>query len=112
MFEGLIDGLSQHGAHPLSLHQTANSLFVQDSPDPQLLHQWKHTAALNFHLYQVSILDIDDFLRLTLSIILHLCVCHAVSAGFQAPVHVSKTSECQCLDIGDLKDILSLFLFF
>ncbi len=55
VFEGLIDGLSQHGARPLSLHQTANSLFVQDSPDPQLLHQWKHTVAPNFHLCKESI---------------------------------------------------------
>lgn len=47
VFERLIDGLSQHDAHPLRLNQTSSSLFVQDSPDLQLLHQWKHALLIS-----------------------------------------------------------------
>lgn len=125
VFEGLIDELSQHDAHPLRLHQTGNFLFVQDSPDPHLLWQWKHTVAPNLHMYKVSIWMLVIFWglpclsyhiygltwRLFIDFDYGLCCCHPVSAGFQATVCVSKASKCQCLDIGDLKDTFSLFLF-
>lgn len=113
VFEGLIDGLSQHGAHPLSWRQTTNSLFVQESPDPQLLHHWKPAAAPHFHLYKVSIWMSLIFWGspcrchtascvlhggfLSTSIIGPLCCCCPGSAAFQATAHVSKASKCQCL---------------
>lgn len=65
MFEGLIDGLSQQGAHPLRLQQTANFVSVQDS----VKSQGKCAAASILHLNKEIHLNP---VMLTLSVINHL----------------------------------------
>lgn len=118
--KGLIDELSQHAAHPLRLHNTANFLFVQASPHAQLLQQWKRTAAPDLHMYNLNVANfISSYsicgLTWRLFISFHmdpLCCLHPESVGFQAAVHVSKASKCQCLDMGDVNDTFFLISSF
>lgn len=116
VFEGLIDGLSQHGAHPLRLptpslcktllmHSSSISAHIQWLLiNTCTVSIWICLACLSYNICGLTQRLFIDFHNGT-TLLLSSCICR-----FSA--RVSKASTCQCLDIGDLKDAFSFPLFF